>query len=109
MDCYITYCIKGFLAFNDDNELICEKLFPEDEIINRLIEIDSKQIVKEELEIIDEVSKTVKAEGFVAWPQKKFVLTIPQTVQYNGNSYTVTQIANCAFCCKDTSVLVPLI
>ncbi|MBE6509292.1 MAG: ATP-binding protein [Methanobrevibacter sp.] len=57
MDCYITYCIKGFLAFNDDNELICEKLFPEDEIINRLIEIDSKQIVKEELEIIDEVSK----------------------------------------------------
>ena len=57
MDCYITYCIKGFLAFNEDNELICEKLFPEDEIINRLIEIDSKQIVKEELEIIDEVSK----------------------------------------------------
>lgn len=57
MDCYITYCIKGFLAFNDDNELVCEKLFPEDEIINRLIEIDSKQIVKEELEIIDEVSK----------------------------------------------------
>lgn len=57
MDCYITYCIKGFLAFNEDNELICEKLFPEDEIISRLIEIDSKQIVKEELEIIDEISK----------------------------------------------------
>ena len=53
--------------------------------------------------IIDEVSKTVRAEGFVAWPQKQFVLTIPQTVQYNGNSYTVTQIANYAFCCASTS------
>lgn len=57
MDCYITYCIKGFLAFNDENELVSEKLFPENEIITRLIEIDNKQIVKEELEIIDEVSK----------------------------------------------------
>ena len=34
MECYITYCIKGFLAFNSDNELICEKPFPENEIIN---------------------------------------------------------------------------
>ncbi|MBQ2665684.1 ATP-binding protein [Methanobrevibacter sp.] len=55
MECYITYCVKGFYAFNDENELICEKLFPEDEIINRLAEIDDKQIVKEELDIINEV------------------------------------------------------
>ena len=57
MQCYITYSIKGFLAFNSENELICEKLFPEDEIINRLAEIAEKQIVAEELEIIEEVSK----------------------------------------------------
>ncbi|AMD18227.1 ATP-binding protein [Methanobrevibacter sp. YE315] len=57
MECYITYCIKGYLAFNSENELIAEKLFPDDEIINRLSEIDNKQIVKEELEIIEEVSK----------------------------------------------------
>ena len=57
MECYITYCVKGFFAFNSENELICEKLFPEDEIINRLAEINDKQIVKEELEIIEEVSK----------------------------------------------------
>ncbi len=57
MQCYITYSIKGFLAFNDENELICEKLFPEDEIINRLAEITEKQVVAEELEIIEEVSK----------------------------------------------------
>lgn len=57
MECYITYSVKGFLAFNSENKLISEKLFPEDEIVNRLAEIDDKKIVKEELEIIEEVSK----------------------------------------------------
>lgn len=55
MECYITYSIKGFLAFNSENELICEKLFPEKEIINRLSQIDAKEIVKEEKEIINEL------------------------------------------------------
>ena len=57
MQCYITYCIKGFLAFNSDNELISEKLFPEDEIIQRLAEINDKKIVEEESGIIKEVLK----------------------------------------------------
>lgn len=57
MQCYITYSIKGFLAFNSDNELICEKPFPENELINRLAQIAEKQIVAEEQEIIEEVSK----------------------------------------------------
>ena len=56
MECYITYCVKGYFAFNSENELISQKLFPDDEIINRLAEINDKQIVEEELEIIDEVS-----------------------------------------------------
>ena len=56
MECYITYCVKGFFAFNSENELICEKLFPENEIISRLADIDDKKIVSEETEIIDEVS-----------------------------------------------------
>ena len=56
MECYITYCIKGFFAFNQENELICEKLFPQSEIISRLAEIDNKNIVPEEIEIINEVS-----------------------------------------------------
>ena len=55
MECYVTYCVKGFFAFNDENEVICEKLFPEDEIIDRLIELNEKQIVKEEKEIIEEL------------------------------------------------------
>ena len=58
MECYITYCVKGFFAFTHDNELICKKLFPENETINRLIEINNKQIVKEESEIISEVCET---------------------------------------------------
>lgn len=56
MECYITYCVKGFFAFNSQNELITKKLFPEDEIINRLAQIDEKEIVKEESEIIKELS-----------------------------------------------------
>ena len=55
MECYITYCIKGFFAFDSDNELIAKKLFPQNEIMERLAEIDNKQIVKEELEIIEEI------------------------------------------------------
>ena len=57
MECYITYCIKGFFAFDSANELIAEKLFPQDEIIERLAEIDNKQIVTVEIEIIEEVLK----------------------------------------------------
>ncbi|MDO5810706.1 MAG: ATP-binding protein [Methanobrevibacter sp.] len=57
MECYITYCVKGYFAFNSENELICEKLFPEDEIIDRLVDINNKQIVSEELEIINELSE----------------------------------------------------
>lgn len=56
MECYITYCVKGFFAFNSQNELIIKKLFPKDEIINRLAQIDEKEIVKEESEIIEELS-----------------------------------------------------
>ena len=57
MECYITYSVKGFYAFNNENELISEKLFQEDEIVTRLIDIDDKKIVAEEMEIIEEVSK----------------------------------------------------
>ena len=57
MKCYITYFIKGFLAFNDKNELIAEKLFPEDEILDRLIAIDNKEIISEEIDIINEISE----------------------------------------------------
>jgi nucleolar protein 56 len=57
MECYITYCVKGFLALDCENELISQKPFPQTEILNRLADINDKKIVPEELEIIEEVSK----------------------------------------------------
>ena len=57
MECYITYCVKGFLAFDSENELISQKPFPQTEILNRLADINDKKIVPEELDIIEEVSK----------------------------------------------------
>ena len=56
MECYITYCVKGYYAFDSDNQLICEKLFPDSDIIDRLIEIDEGKITLEEAEIINELS-----------------------------------------------------
>ena len=57
MECYITYSINGFYAFNSENKLISKKLFPKNEIINRLGEIDDKKIPLEEEDIIKEVSE----------------------------------------------------
>ena len=56
MECYITYSIKGFYAFNDNNELIAKKLFNEEEILQKLIEIDNKEIPTEESKLINELS-----------------------------------------------------
>ena len=56
MECYVTYSIKGFYAFNENNELIGEKLFKEEEILQKLIEIDNKEIPTEESELIKELS-----------------------------------------------------
>lgn len=57
MECYITYSIKGFYAFNDSKELIAKKLFNEDEVLQKLIEIDNKEIPTEEIELINELSE----------------------------------------------------
>lgn len=57
MECYITYCIKGFLAFSEDFELITQKLFPKESIVTALMEIENKKIVSQEKEIIEEVTK----------------------------------------------------
>ena len=56
MECYVTYSIKGFYAFNENNEMIKEKLFKEEEILQKLIEIDNKEIPTEESELIKELS-----------------------------------------------------
>ena len=58
MQCYITYSVKGFLAFDGENKLITRKLFPETEIISRLIDMENGKIPPEEIDIINEVSAT---------------------------------------------------
>ena len=57
MECYVTYCIKGFYAFDENKEMIGEKLFKEEEILQKLIEIDNKEIPSEESELINELSE----------------------------------------------------
>ena len=57
MECYITYCVNGFYAFDSENKLILKKLFPETEIINRLADVNEKKIVAEEIEMIEDLSK----------------------------------------------------
>ena len=56
MECYVTYTIKGFYATNKDNEIINKKLFKENEILDKLIQIEEKQIPTEEKELIEELS-----------------------------------------------------
>lgn len=55
MECYITYFIGGFLAFNTNQELIAYKPFKKDEIISKLISLENKEIVAEEIELIKEI------------------------------------------------------
>ncbi len=55
MDCYITYFIGGFLAFNSNQDLITHKPFKKDEIVLKLISLENKEIVDEEIEILNEV------------------------------------------------------
>lgn len=94
MECYITYSVKGFLAFNSKNELISKKLFPRDKIIDRLAEIDDKKIVEEELEIIEEVSidyDEIIIESNKRWSdydnEKIIVKTPNQGGDYLRNNY----------------------
>ena len=66
--------------------------------------------------IMDEDKKTCQVYGsYEEWTMIESIprsysgpLTIPETIEYNGTTYTVTQIANYAFCNSDiTSVVIP--
>ena len=59
MECYITYCIKGFLAFNEDFELIAKKLFPKESIVTALMEIENKKIASQEKRLLKKFQKTM--------------------------------------------------
>ena len=54
MEFYITQCIAGFIAFNQDFEIVKMKLFEENEIVENLIRIEENEILDEEIELINE-------------------------------------------------------
>ena len=53
MEYYITQCIAGFIAFDENLEIAEYKLFKEDEIVSNLIKIEENEILEEEIELIN--------------------------------------------------------
>ena len=87
MECYVSYCVKGFYAFNENKELIAERLFEEDEILQKLIEIDNKEIPLEESELINELSKI---EGIVINTDTNY--SIPGIVNFSPIGYNENRL-----------------
>ncbi|SFL16835.1 nucleolar protein 56 [Methanobrevibacter olleyae] len=55
MEFYITQCIAGFIAFDENFQIAKYKLFKEDEIVSNLIKIEENEILEEEIELINEL------------------------------------------------------
>lgn len=53
MKFYITQCIAGFIAFDEDLQIADYNLFTEDEVVSNLIKIEENEILDEELELIN--------------------------------------------------------
>ena len=47
MEFYITQCIAGFIAFDEDLQIADYKLFTEDEVVSNLIKIEENEILNE--------------------------------------------------------------
>ena len=56
MEFYITQCIAGYIAFDEDLQIAKYKLFKEEELVSNLIKIEENQILDEEMELINEFS-----------------------------------------------------
>ena len=65
MELYITHCIAGFLAFNNDLQLIDYELFNEKNLVNNLIKIENREVLPEELKLIERNSnyETINIES----------------------------------------------
>ena len=55
MEFYITQCIAGFIAFDENLQIVKCKLFNDDEIVSNLIKIEENEILDEEIELINEL------------------------------------------------------
>ena len=56
MEFYITQCIAGFIAFDENLQIVNKKLFNDDEIVSNLIKIEENEILEEEIELINELA-----------------------------------------------------
>lgn len=56
MECYITKCLAGFIAFNEDLAIVNYKLFKEENIVSNLLKIENDEILEEEIELIKEIA-----------------------------------------------------
>jgi nucleolar protein 56 len=55
MESYISHCIAGFIAFDENQDIINYKLFKEEEIPLKIIEINQGKLVSEEKELIENI------------------------------------------------------
>jgi nucleolar protein 56 len=55
MESYITHCIAGFIAFDENHWIIDYKLFKKDEIPSKMIEINQGTLLSEEKELIENI------------------------------------------------------
>ena len=53
MEFYITQCIAGFIAFDEDLQIADYKLFREEDAVSNLIKIEENEILDEEIELIN--------------------------------------------------------
>jgi len=53
MESYITYCIAGFIAFDEDHSIIGYNLFEEEQIPLKILEINQGNLVSEEKDLIE--------------------------------------------------------
>ena len=53
MEFYITQCIAGFIAFDENLQIADYKLFKEEEVVSNLIKIEENEILDEEIELIN--------------------------------------------------------
>ena len=53
MEFYITQCIAGFIAFDENLQIADYNLFKDDEVVSNLIKIEENEILDEEIELIN--------------------------------------------------------
>lgn len=56
MEYYITQFIAGFIAFDEDLKIANYKLFDDNEIVSNNLKIENKELLEEEIELINELS-----------------------------------------------------